>query len=336
MSAQPNGYAPIWPFTDPHLQSVLASSGLRGWSARRRYPDLAALAQPVLLDCGDNVRLLGFHSAQRRLPQAKGLVVLIHGWEGCADSSYLLATGGRLLDAGFDVFRLQLRDHGDTHHLNEELFHSCRLPEVLGAMADIARRFPTRPLLVGGFSLGGNFALRVGLHGPQQGLPLAGVVAVCPPINPKHSMEAIERAPFVYEWYFIRKWTRSLRRKQALFPQHYRFESWLRKPTLRSLTDQLVCEYTEYGHMDRYLDGYSVEGDRLAPMQVPTTILAASDDPVIPIGDFHELVVSDSTELQLTDHGGHCGYLTGPRLRSWAEERFLGAMERYAGGAQFQ
>lgn len=326
-------FAPRWPFTDPHLQSVLASSALRRWSARRRFPDLTAQAQPVLLDCGDDVRLLGFHSAQRRLPQPRGLVVLIHGWEGCADSSYLLATGGRLLQAGFDVFRLQLRDHGDTHHLNEELFHSCRLPEVLGAMTDIARRFATRPLLVGGFSLGGNFALRVGLHGPAQGLPLAGVVAVCPPINPKHSMEAIERAPSLYQWYFIRKWTRSLRRKQALFPERYRFDDWLQKPTLRSLTDQLVTEYTDYGHIDRYLDGYSVEGDRLAPMSVPATILAASDDPVIPISDFYQLQLSPQTELELTPHGGHCGYLTGPSLRSWVEERFLAQVQRYAGGA---
>ncbi len=326
-------FAPRWPFTDPHLQSVLASSGLRRWSARRRFPDLVAQAQPVLLDCGDDVRLLGFHSAQRQFPQPRGLVVLIHGWEGCADSSYLLATGGRLLQAGFDVFRLQLRDHGDTHHLNEELFHSCRLPEVLGAMADIARRFATRPLLVGGFSLGGNFALRVGLHGPAHGLPLAGVVAVCPPINPKHSMEAIERAPYVYQWYFIRKWTRSLRRKQSLFPERYRFDDWLRKPTLRSLTDQLVTEYTDFGHIDRYLDGYSVEGDRLTPMSVPTTILAATDDPVIPISDFHQLQLSPQTDLELTPHGGHCGYLTGPSLRSWVEERFLAQVQRYAGGA---
>ncbi len=335
MSAAPaTPFAPSWPFTDPHLQSVLASSSLRRWSTRRRYPDLISVAQPVLLNCGDDVRLLGFHSPQVKLPESRGLVVLIHGWEGCADSSYLLATGGRLLDAGFDVFRLQLRDHGDTHHLNEELFHSCRLPEVLGAMDDIARRFPTRPLLVGGFSLGGNFALRVGLHGPSRGLPLAGVVAVCPPINPKHSMEAIEKAPFVYERYFIRKWTRSLRRKQALFPQRYSFDSWLHKPTLRSLTDQLVSEYTEYEHMDRYLDGYSVEGDRLSKMSVPTTILAAHDDPVVPIADFHELQLSDSTEVELTAHGGHCGYLLGPSMRSWAEERFLQQVERYTGADQ--
>uniref|UniRef100_UPI002148A712 efflux RND transporter permease subunit n=1 Tax=Tahibacter caeni TaxID=1453545 RepID=UPI002148A712 len=39
--------------------------------------------------------------------------------------------------------------------------HSCRLDEVVGALQEIARRFAPRPMAVAGFSLGGNFALRV-------------------------------------------------------------------------------------------------------------------------------------------------------------------------------
>ena len=39
----------------------------------------------------------------------------------------------RECDQGFDVFRLNLRDHGTSHHLNPELFHSNRISEVVGA-----------------------------------------------------------------------------------------------------------------------------------------------------------------------------------------------------------
>ena len=65
---------------------------------------------------------------------------------------------------GFEVVRLNLRDHGATHHLNRELFHSCRLPEVVGAVRALALRFPGMPLVLAGFSLGGNFMLRVAAH----------------------------------------------------------------------------------------------------------------------------------------------------------------------------
>ena len=37
-------------------------------------------------------------------------------------------------DADYDVARLNLRDHGDSHHLNDEIFHSCRIAEVVGAV----------------------------------------------------------------------------------------------------------------------------------------------------------------------------------------------------------
>jgi len=56
-----------------------------------------------------------------------------------------------LFDLGFEVVRLNLRDHGATHHLNRELFHSCRLPEVVGAVRALANRFAGLPIMLGGF-----------------------------------------------------------------------------------------------------------------------------------------------------------------------------------------
>ena len=61
--------------------------------------------------------------------------MLFHGWEGSVDSTYVLQTGSRLLADGWDVFRLNFRDHGDSHRLNEALFHSCRIDEVVHALA---------------------------------------------------------------------------------------------------------------------------------------------------------------------------------------------------------
>ena len=73
------------------------------------------------------------------------------------------------------MFRLNFRDHGETHHLNRAMFHSCRIDEVVGARETESRqRFTARPFVIGGFSLGGNFALRVALRAPAAGIPLTG------------------------------------------------------------------------------------------------------------------------------------------------------------------
>jgi predicted alpha/beta-fold hydrolase len=312
-------FAPPRALRNPHLQSILASTGPRRWLARRGGV-LERGANEHLLDCGDGVRLQGFHTAQTAATQARGLVVLLHGWEGSARSTYMLRTGERLLAEGFDVFRLNFRDHGDTHHLNRELFHSCRIDEVVGAVGEIVRRFRPRALAIAGYSLGGNFALRVALRAPAAGIALGHAVAVCPVVSPRAGLYAIEGGPRFYERYFLRKWRDSLRRKQRLFPDTALFTPGELGGNLRELTRAMVLRHTGFGSLENYLDGYSIADGALAAMQVPTGILTAADDPVIPVADFRALQLSPQVELDIAPHGGHCGFLADFSLRSFAED----------------
>lgn len=305
---------------NPHVQSALNSAGPRRWRAARRGAALLAASRDYLLDCGDGVRLLGHYSSPADEP--KGLVVLLHGWEGSAASGYMLTTGARLLDAGFGVFRLNFRDHGPTHHLNEGIFHSCRLDEVVGAVRRVAELLPHRPLYLAGYSLGGNFTLRVALRAPGAGIPLARAVAICPVVDPAHGLMAMENGLGLYQHYFVKKWRRSLRRKQALFPHLYDLQPCLALTTVRGMTDWLVRHHSEFDTIEDYLRGYAVAGGRLAGLEVPATILTAEDDPIIPVADFHELELPDHAELVITRHGGHCGFIENLKFASWAE-RFL-------------
>src|SRR5207237_1368769 len=141
--------------TARHVQSMLASTAWRRGRVLERAAPLLAAQREVLLDCGAGVRLQCFVSGPAEAPGRP--VVLLHGWEGSADSLYLLSLAQLLFEQRFEVVRLNLRDHGDTHHLNRELFHSCRLPEVVGAVRALQQHFAGRPLQLVGFSLGGNF-----------------------------------------------------------------------------------------------------------------------------------------------------------------------------------
>jgi uncharacterized protein len=323
---------PRW-LRSPHVQSVLASSSVRRILFRRRRVALESVATEHILDCGNGARLQGFHSAQSILPEARALVILLHGWEGSAQSSYILHTGARLLAEGCDVFRLNFRDHGETHHLNNELFHSCRIDEVVGAVKQIAELFARRPLAIGGFSLGGNFALRVALRAPAASIPLDWVFGVCPVISPHAGLASIESAPWFYERYFMHKWRGSLKRKQALQPDRELFSADELRGGMRELTERMVQRHTDFGTLDNYLDGYSIAGDTLATMSMPATILTAADDPVIPVADFRALALAPQTELTIVEHGGHCGFIRDASLRSWAEDFLIARMQRVVGGA---
>lgn len=319
MTPDPASFQPPSLLRNRHVQSVLASSRLRKFAARRAAARLEGGAEELILDCGQGVRLQGFLTRQTSLPQARALVVVLHGWEGRVDSNYVLHTGARLLDAGFDVFRLHFRDHGDTHALNPGLFHSCLIDEVVGGIADLARRVPHRSLCVAGYSLGGNFALRVALRAPDAGIDLSHAAAVCPLINPHSGLTAIESAPWFYEQYFMLKWGRSLRRKQALYPEQFDFNWRELHAGVRGLTRTLVERHTDFGTLDAYLDGYSIADHRLAGLKVPVSILTAADDPIIPVEDFHALQLPPNAHLRIADFGGHCGFIQDFRLTGFAE-----------------
>lgn len=314
-----NEYQPPAWLRGAHVQSVLSSSTWRKSRGARALARLHPDTRELLLDGGDGVRLQGFHSV---LPgrDARGLVLLLHGWEGSAESGYILHTGARLMQAGFDILRLNFRDHGDTHHLNEDVFHSCRIDEVVNAVRSACDRIGEAPFFAAGYSLGGNFALRLALRAPDAGIALAHAVAVCPVLDPAAGMRALESGMPLYHWYFMRKWRSSLRRKRRLFPARHDFDDAVLKQGMRGLTTWMVERYTDMELLENYLEGYAVSGDRLAGLHVPVSILTAEDDPVIPVDAFRRLQLPAHSSLEITSHGGHCGFIQSRALEGFAEQ----------------
>ena len=304
-----------------HVQSLLAASPLRQHVLRRRARALVGSARREILDCGDGVRLLGLYSAAPG--PSRGLAILLHGWEGNADATYVLSVGARLHAAGFEIFRLNFRDHGETFALNRELFHSCRIDEVVQAVrAAIAAHRAPRTFLIG-HSLGGNFALRVAVRAPAAGIELAKVVAICPVLRPQSTMHALETGLWLYRDYFLRRWRRSLLAKAECFPDLYDFGDLRRFSTLTATTEFFVKRYTGFGDLDAYLSGYAVTGDALCALSVPTRLIASADDPVIPIADLRDLATPSALKVDVLAHGGHCAFLESYGLRSWLDDAVL-------------
>jgi hypothetical protein len=304
---------------------VLASLSLRRALMDRRADSLEADTREIIVECGDGVRLLALETPAGT--RRNRLAILIHGWEGSARSVYLVSAAAFLRDAGYDVVRLNLRDHGDSHHLNEGLFHSNRTAEVVGAVAAIVRQYRQHAAYLGGFSLGGNFALRVAARAPRAQIALAGVVAVCPVLDPRNTLAALEKGWFVYRAYFLGKWRRSLRRKAECHPALYDFGDLRRFRTLTAMTDFFVTGFTEYPDLEAYLDDYAITGDVLAQLEVPCHLLAAADDPVIPPADLSRLASPAALAVEVSASGGHCGFVERLSAPSWADRRMLDFFE---------
>jgi predicted alpha/beta-fold hydrolase len=320
------------------VQTTIGNLPFMQWLTRRRGAELLANTREWLLDCGDGVRLQGFLSLTKENRQPKEpavnpaprrIALILHGWEGSGESCYVVSLGAQLLANGFDVLRLNLRDHGASHHLNREIFHSCRLAEVVGATRAVAARFPGTQIFLAGFSLGGNFVLRVSA---DAGAPaaIAGAVAISPVLDPAVTLEALERGWSLYRRYFVQRWSRSLRRKRRAWPDLPDFEPLLRTRDLRSMTEGLVRQFTEFASLEAYLDGYAITGPRLATLRFPAALLLAEDDPMIPAADLARLAPSALLTVLRTRHGGHCGFMDQLHGPSFADRFVVAQFERFA------
>jgi predicted alpha/beta-fold hydrolase len=319
-SAPEPGFTPPPLLRHPDVQNLASSLGLRAAALNRRAGRLGLRSEEVEIDCGDGVRLLG---ELNHNPSASHLLILFHGWEGSSRSAYMLSAALHFYQAGYSVFRLNFRDHGESHHLNEALFNSTRLDEVVNALKVVQTRWPHRRYSLAGFSLGGNFALRVALTAPDRDLPLDGVAAVCPVIDPALTLEALERAGRLYEYYFVRKWRRSLATKLRHFP-HYGYGADLKGlTTLRALHDFFVPRFTPFSHRDDYFAAYALDREQLARLAIPTTIINSKDDPITRAELLPLANGLDQLSIELTDYGSHCAFIQDFQFNSWIDQRLL-------------
>ena len=298
---------------------------MRRSSVERRAGAMLAASRELILDCGDGVRLLAWAAdpEPQRALSPRRLAVLLHGWEGSADSLYLLSVAQMLHERGFTIVRLNLRDHGGSHALNRELFHSCRIAEVVGAVGGLQALYPDASLSLAGFSLGGNFCLRIGARAPRAGIRVARIVAVCPVIDPATTLAALERGPAMYRQYFLFKWRRSLRAKQLAWPDDYDFGELLADPSLTAMTEHMVMKYAGFLDLASYLQGYAITGDALATLEAPAHLITAGDDPMILAHDLDRLARPPSLQLTVTPHGGHCGFIDAFSGPSWIDRMIV-------------
>jgi len=316
-------FIPPFGLRNAHLQTILSSMGPRKFKIAKRVARIEPQQQEMILDCGEGVRLAGALNLAADKPSNK-LAILIHGWEGSISSTYIISMTSYLLENGIDVFRLNMRDHGETHQLNEKIFNSTMIDEVIGGIEYLQKQLDYSHYHLIGFSLGGNFSLRVAALAHDRAVKLENVIAFCPVIHARESNQVLNaKHNWVYGSYFVKKWKRSLYKKLEHFP-HYNYASEL--PEMKTLDDmnhRLIPVYTEFSSVEDYFDAYALDKDRLSNTICPCYLHFAKDDMIIPVEGISALSSNPNLNVMVTEYGGHCGFLSNWKLDSWQDQRAL-------------
>jgi predicted alpha/beta-fold hydrolase len=296
----------------PILSGAMAQSILASWKSKKdkQYHFLSDVKWH-LVKTPSGVSLL---AALNELPNPKGILILIHGWEGSIESSYMIRTTRHFLERNFTVYRMNLRDHGGTHHLNEGIFNGSLLEETYEGVLELAKLNPKKlPVYLAGFSLGGNFILRIAHKhslAKKSGKikNLKHCFSVSPALDPMAATIKMDNHPILRD-YFLNAWVTSLQKKEKLFPHLYKFPNLKKYKTVMQLTETMILDHSPFKSVEEYFQTYTLKGDFFAKMKVPITILISEDDPVIPVSDFYSIKRQPYVEVVIESKGGHCGFI---------------------------
>lgn len=304
-----------------HLMTVVAAL----WP--RRFPRLPAPAT-ILLQVAPDSRLR-LDCRWQPQQQERPALVLVHGLEGSSQSHYMLGAAEKAWGAGFSAVRVNVRNCGGTEHLTPTLYHSGLSEDIRVLVGHLLEEVRVPEVHLVGFSMGGNMVLKLaGEWGSQAPKAVASVAAVSPAIELGRCADALHRpANRIYEWKFLWSLKARLRRKARLFPDLYQTDGLSRIGSVREFDDCYTGPHCGFGTADNYYARAS-SLQFTSRIALPTFILAAQDDPFIPVESFYTPALRENPHIALMTpaQGGHVGFIgraSGGEDRWWGENRVV-------------
>jgi len=257
--------------------------------------------------------------------QGDRTALLIHGLAGSHASGYMCRIAHKLSAAGIRAFRMDLRGCGAGLGLARMPYHSGRSEDAAAALDEIARLAPDSPATLLGFSLGANMTLKLlGELGAERCGNLDSALAVCPPVDLAACSRRISRGSGrIYDRFFLKLLLGQVSAASALAPHEPHLKLRAKPRSLWEFDDRFTAAVCGFGSADNYYREAS-SAQFVPRIQLPTLIIAARDDPMIPHETLEQLDRPSCVRLHLTSHGGHLGFVARrgiDRDRRWIDWR---------------
>ena len=318
-------FRPAWWLPGGHAQTLSAAF----WKGPQS-PEQGKARQIVLPD-GDALVALDDRPAQWRAGDPA--LLMMHGLSGCARNPFLVRVASHLVQRGVRVFRLNLRSCGAGAGLARLPYHAGRSSDLKAAVhaviawcrETVVERTPASgppgqvgegteqpsPLTLFGMSLSGNLLLKyLGEEGANVPAAVRQAIAINPPIDLARSIKTLDR-PLnrLYDQHFVQALIGHVRRQSTLRPDFAAMPDPLPR-TLYDFDDRFTATHGGYPDARAYYEHASSQ-PHIPHITVPTLILTAQDDPLVPVQMFHEQRVHwpESVQLAITRGGGHLGYV---------------------------
>jgi len=342
--------------TPPHLQTIVGPY----------LPSVQLLPQQTYslpLPDGDTISVHANRPAAVGPPDSSDplgeiVVVSVHGLAGCHRSPYVQRLAWLATKRGWFSYRMDLRGAGDSGLQSRFLYHAGRSDDVLAVLRFVKRKHPNARVFLCGFSLGASITLHLLANGSPIEPPHAtqaehlesrldrsssnalvdlidGAIAVCPPLDLAESARNIQRGfNRIYDQVFARSLWQSLQ-DRPLAQQQLGSKLPIRRPkTLWDFDQQVTAPLGGFPSAECYYQRFSTR-DQVRNITLPTLVIIAQDDPLIPFATAQQVVWSASAKVVITPRGGHLGFigrgrsLTRPQPTRWLEQAMIDSIQSH-------
>ena len=301
-------FSPRWWLRNPHLQTIVASK-------LTKRPIITSNLERIELSDGD------FLDVNWSKKPAGAFVCLFHGLGGSINSGYARGIFEMLERKGFRPVFMHWRGCSGQPNRLARSYHSGATDDIKQLIDLVHSRFPGEAVYAAAFSLGANALLKY-LGEARTECRLSGAVAVCPPLVLSVGADKLNSGiTKIYQRYLLTTMREHHEAKRSKFPN-------LKLPAATAALDNFwkfddALTAPIHGFKDVH-DYYAQCSSRqyLKDIATPTHILYALDDPfftkaVLP----EEAELSPSVTLELSQYGGHVGFIGDQNEPRWLDTR---------------
>lgn len=309
-------FNPAWWCRNPHLQTL--------WplTAKPAHPELKR--ERVELPDGDFIDLDWTTNTN------DPVVLAMHGLEGSAHSHYVRRLLHALPGKGFRGVLMHFRGRSGEPNRLPRAYHSGETGDLQFIFNLLSSR-GDKPSAIVAYSLGGNVLLKWLGEKQNETLGLKAVAVSVPFILSELADHMNKGFPRVYQRHLVKSLHKTFEEKANLIELPITTEQIKKMRSFWEFDDKVTAPLHGFASAKEY---YAKSSSRqfLGNIKTPTLVIQAIDDPFMSptvIPDEHEL--SDSVTLELSNRGGHVGFINGGSPNApqfWLEDRILEYLTR--------
>ena len=291
-------FKPAWWLTNTHAQTIwpyLFQSPLR----------LNLIRERLELPDGDFIDLCWTDR------KSNTIIIILHGLEGSINSHYARGMVSTLYNHGWQAVFMHFRGCSGEHNRLPRSYHSGDTGDMAYLIEILNRRHRNVKLFAIGYSLGGNALLKY-LGESEDSRNIAGAVAVSVPFDLANGARRLELGMSrFYQRYLLKRLQNKIRSKFSQLSPPVSIDDISNLNTFRRFDGAVTAPLHGFKDADDY---YLRSSSRqyLKNIRVPTLVIHAKDDPFMTpeaIPENNEL--SEQVKFELSDHGGHVGFVSG-------------------------